>query len=270
MSIKKIPLTAIVADPRAQPRETIDDKTIEDYAEAMRNKAKFPPVLVFTEDAKTFYLSHGFHRFGGAKFAGKDTIDADVRKGGLRGAILYACGANADQETVGLRRTNVDKRRAVLTLLRDEEWGKKSMAWIAKQARVAKSYVHGLKKENAGVLKNTSTVTGQDGKEYPARKSPKKGKKEPAKEAQTEGAGKEQKHKGQDVAVDNLLAGIKDRIASLKAEMDHVSEEFQDLFADMRLLQERGGDEPWTTACRESLVLTTIVRQLLGQCEQKD
>ena len=57
-----------------------------------------------------------------------------VRAGTRRDAILFAVGANGDH---GLRRTNEDKRRSVLVLLRDEEWGAKSDRWIATQAGVS-------------------------------------------------------------------------------------------------------------------------------------
>ena len=46
-------------------------------------------------------------------------ISADVREGSRRDAILYAVGANASH---GLKRTNRDKRNAVMVLLKDPEW----------------------------------------------------------------------------------------------------------------------------------------------------
>ena len=49
-------------------------------------------------------------------------ISADVREGSRRDAILYAVGANAWR---GLKRTNRDKRNAVMVLLKDPEWGRR-------------------------------------------------------------------------------------------------------------------------------------------------
>jgi len=49
---------------------------------------------------------------------------------------LYSVGANADH---GQRRTNADKRRAVLILLNDEEWGKWSDREIARRCDIAGS-----------------------------------------------------------------------------------------------------------------------------------
>ena len=62
-------------------------------------------------------------------------ILAEVREGTRRDAILAAAAANA---THGLRRTNADKRRAVLTLLRDPEWVK----WSDRKIGAGRSVDH--------------------------------------------------------------------------------------------------------------------------------
>lgn len=90
------------------------------------------------EGAAAYWLADGFHRTAAAKSAGLAEIDADVRQGTRRDAILFSVGANAAH---GLRRTNADKRRAVETLLRDEEWVRESVNWIAKTARVSRDLV---------------------------------------------------------------------------------------------------------------------------------
>ncbi|MGH1591797.1 hypothetical protein ACRBEV_29670 [Methylobacterium phyllosphaerae] len=56
-----------------------------------------------------------------------------MRQGGLRDAILHSAGANAAH---GLRRTNADKRRAVLMLLQDEEWSGWADREIARRCAV--------------------------------------------------------------------------------------------------------------------------------------
>ena len=59
-------------------------------------------------------------------------------------STLDGVGANADH---GQRRTNADKRRAVLILLNDEEWSGKGSGWIAQQARVSDRFVRKLTEE---------------------------------------------------------------------------------------------------------------------------
>lgn len=61
-----------------------------------------------------------------------------------RDAILYACGANS---THGLKRTNADKRRAVMALLKDEEWGKWSDREIARRCGVDNSFASRVRRE---------------------------------------------------------------------------------------------------------------------------
>lgn len=57
-------------------------------------------------------------------------------------AVLHSVGANAQH---GQRRTNADKRKAVMTLLNDEEWGQWSDREIARQCAVSKSFVNKLR-----------------------------------------------------------------------------------------------------------------------------
>ena len=57
-----------------------------------------------------------------------------MQEGTRRDAILHASGANADH---GLRRSNADKRKAVLTLLEDDEWSQWSDREIAKRCGVS-------------------------------------------------------------------------------------------------------------------------------------
>lgn len=67
-----------------------------------------------------------------------------MRQGGLRDAILHSAGANANH---GLRRTNEDKRRAVLMLLDDEEWSQWSDREIGRQCVVDGKTVTRLREE---------------------------------------------------------------------------------------------------------------------------
>jgi hypothetical protein len=73
---------------------------------------------------------------------------ADVRQGTLRDAILYSCSANAAH---GMRRTNADKRRAVLRLLEDPEWNANGIRWVARKAGVSEGFVHKLYHDGVSV-----------------------------------------------------------------------------------------------------------------------
>jgi hypothetical protein len=72
------------------------------------------PLVVFHDD-EAYWLAESFYRFSAAREAELETIACEVRSGSLRDAILRSAGANA---THGLHRSNADKRRAVLLLLK--------------------------------------------------------------------------------------------------------------------------------------------------------
>src|SRR5262245_29114813 len=132
MEIKEIPLSEIQLDEQAQPRCELNAGIIEEYAEAMKAGVALAPIDGFaTPDG--MILVDGYHRFKAAKVAGLGQLRATVHQGCRRDAILFAVGANAAH---GLRRTNADKRRAVLTLLKDPEWRGWSDSEIAHQCRV--------------------------------------------------------------------------------------------------------------------------------------
>ena len=142
--VKELSLSRILAHQEVQARVAMNEETIEEYAEAMRNGDKFPPVVVFCDDGRSSYwLADGFHRYHAAKqIANKWSLPAEIREGGKREAILLAVGANASH---GLRRRNIDKRNSVLKMLKDEEWSQYSDREIARQCRVSQPLVSRLR-----------------------------------------------------------------------------------------------------------------------------
>ncbi len=140
----KLAIANIECDGDIQPRAFMDGNIVSQYSDLMEQGVKFPPVVVF-DDGETKWLACGFHRIYAAEDAGLETIEAEVRKGTKRDAMLYAVGTNA---THGVPRTNADKRRAVETLLRDEEWRKESQGWIAKHACVTQQFVSKVMSES--------------------------------------------------------------------------------------------------------------------------
>jgi ParB-like chromosome segregation protein Spo0J len=115
-----------------QSRVRIDEPTVAEYAEAVTAGVKMPPVVVF-HDGVNYWLADGFHRVMAYTRAGKASIEVDVRSGTQRDAVLHSVGANSEH---GLRRTNDDKRKSILILLRDKDWGKWSDRKIGEICRV--------------------------------------------------------------------------------------------------------------------------------------
>jgi hypothetical protein len=136
-----VPLEHIHLGSETQARESIDQGVINEYVERMTEGDTFPPVTLFF-DGTTYWIGDGYHRGYAASKVGFTTIRAEVRPVGPREARLYAAGANT---THGLRRTNADKRNAVMILLQDEEWRRWSDSRIARHCGVSPTTVGTLR-----------------------------------------------------------------------------------------------------------------------------
>ena len=141
VEFRTVPLARIQDDPATQPREALDDATIERYADAMAAGWQLPPVVLY-HDGEWYWLADGWHRREAARRLQRVSIDAEVHSGTKRDAMLYAAGANA---THGLPRSNEDKRRAVIMLLTDDEWRQWSDHEIARACKVSQPFVSKLR-----------------------------------------------------------------------------------------------------------------------------
>jgi len=152
-------LDQIRLDGGTQPRAVLSQDVINEYADLMRSGVLFPPVTVFF-DGSDYWLADGFHRIGAARqISSSGNIEVEVHQGTRRDAVLCSVGANAAH---GLPRTNEDKRRAVLALLNDTEWGSWPVPKVAEACHVSERYVFKLKQEHPHLLHNavdSKTVT---------------------------------------------------------------------------------------------------------------
>jgi hypothetical protein len=196
----RVAIDRIRTDGGTQTRAELNLEHVNELADALRSGTALPAVIVFY-DGTDHWLADGFHRHAAAIAAVLGDIDADVRQGTRRDAVLFSVGANASH---GLKRSNADKRRAVETLLRDPEWCQWSDRVVAKACGVVHEFVRRIRKERsaateAGLAKQESAggyvatceqeftgskisnVTpectvgprkGGDGKLYPAKRQP--------------------------------------------------------------------------------------------------
>jgi len=160
---EQVPVGDIVLDSDVQPREHISSQTIGEYADAMSEGKDFPAIVVYKNpESGALVAADGWHRVSAARQAGLETIKAEIRPGTKRDAILYSVSANA---THGLRRTDADKRRAVMRLLNDDEWSKWSASVIAEAAGVSQPFVSGLRRQLEEATGTKQTVQTSDGRQ---------------------------------------------------------------------------------------------------------
>jgi hypothetical protein len=149
-----------------------DQKTVQAYAESMRDGIEFPPIDVFNDGQSGKYiLADGFHRYTAhVSLHPNEPIKCLVHEGNVEDARIFACGANVKH---GLRRTNEDKRKAVKLILQEpkcQEWSDRK---IADDLGVHHATVSRIRQELelSGVAKRhlNGKRVGKDGKSYPVK-----------------------------------------------------------------------------------------------------
>lgn len=137
----KVNIGALTKD-GLQTRVALDERTVAEYADAMREGATFPPVRVFREDGK-LWLADGFHRVEAATRAGITRIDAEVTDGAFIDALRFALSCNTKH---GKRVTNEDKQNAM------------RIAWENREALFGGCPSTNLFAETCGVHRNTAAA----------------------------------------------------------------------------------------------------------------
>lgn len=137
-----IELKDIRLDGGTQPRVDVNQDVVNDYADLLLEGVQMPKMEVFF-DGISYWLVDGFHRYFAHKKAAITRAECLVHNGTLRDAVLYSLGAN---EKHGLRRSNEDKRKAVMIMLDDLEWSDWSDHVIAKHCKVSHMTVSRVRK----------------------------------------------------------------------------------------------------------------------------
>jgi hypothetical protein len=144
--LAEVPLADLVVDAGTQARVRTDPELVSAYRQEMAGSAAFPALDVFDAGGRLL-LVDGFHRLEAARQLGRATLPARIFSGEEREAILYALGANAQNDTSGARRTNADKRYAVVRAT--ELMPDASHSEIARLVVVSHTYVRNVRRELA-------------------------------------------------------------------------------------------------------------------------
>jgi hypothetical protein len=160
----EIELKKIVIDAGTQPRVAIDDETVKEYAEIIKQCIKdeqpipFPPVTIFRDATGRCVLADGFHRYAAHKLAHAKEIECEIREGDERAALLFSLGAN---QTHGVRRTNKDKQRAVKIAVNDPDLKTLANTDIARLCGVSEFMVRDLRPAKNTTSTRTVTIRGK-------------------------------------------------------------------------------------------------------------
>lgn len=145
-----------------QSRVALNDDVVKEYAEAMEAGQVFPPVLTFYD--QHYILADGFHRFAAhMKVKPNEPILSEIRLGTVEDARWASIGANKSH---GLRRTNDDKRNAVIQALLHPKGIELSDRRIAEHVGVSEFLVRTIRSEleSTSILSKSETRIGQDGR----------------------------------------------------------------------------------------------------------
>ena len=116
MTAKYLNIGTIMLHEKLQSRVCINQEMVDEYAECMEKGDEFPPVSVYF-DGVNYMLVDGYHRYHATRKTGKAGIECIVTHGTFHEAFLASLKANSKH---GMRRTNEDRRKAVVQALEDE------------------------------------------------------------------------------------------------------------------------------------------------------
>ena len=139
--MKTLNLLNIRIDGGTQARDQLNQETVAEYAEKMRDGEAFPPVTVYF-DGSDYWLVDGFHRYFATKSNGKTSIECDIENGTLKEAVRFSWKANAKR---GLPLNSNDHRKIILAMLQDIEAKEWSNRKIAEYVGVSHSTVNRFK-----------------------------------------------------------------------------------------------------------------------------
>lgn len=178
-------LSVLKLDPRLQARvDGVQEEHAADIAEAIKDRKSVPRprvIMIQPEDRNPdgtlsdpeFYVVDGFHTVRAYALAGRKTVPCRVQVGTMQDAMLAAAAAN--QEHLGLPRSNRDKQRAAELALRAGPG--RSDRRIAEYIGVSdKTVAEARARLEAGAeIPHLVARQGSDGKKYARkRRAPKK------------------------------------------------------------------------------------------------
>lgn len=143
--MEMVAICDITRDPELQVRVELDRERVAGFAELIGEGRTLPPVTLFRDLDGVNWLADGFHTTAAHEKADKTKVPAKIRQGSRRDAFLYSRRANGQH---GLPLNNKDKRKAVESMLKDEELRQWSDRRVAEHIGcVSHTFVGSVRKE---------------------------------------------------------------------------------------------------------------------------
>jgi len=133
--------------------------------ETEEGRDKFPPILLYRDEAGNLWLADGFHRTSAALRRKFTSIRAIIRPGTKADAIWEAAKINGRN---GLPLADTDYRRAVEIIV--AAWPDRSNVMIAEALGCDEKTVRKYRPKSESDSSEPEKRTGKDGKSYPARR----------------------------------------------------------------------------------------------------
>jgi hypothetical protein len=139
--IKDVSQRQLRTDGGTQYRDGINDETMSEYLDAMKDGAVFPPIeTVF--DGQHYWVVDGFHRLAALSRLGRPAITVSCISGSQKEAQLLALGVNAKH---GLPRNHNTKRKIGEAALSHPSLNGLSIPEIAKHTGLSAPFLYSLR-----------------------------------------------------------------------------------------------------------------------------
>lgn len=157
-----IHLDALRLDGGTQPRDGLNTAYVTELAQSLQDGATLPPIDVM-HDGANYWLYDGYHRVAAHRQANILIIPATIHQGDQAAAQWRSYAAN---QTHGLRRTNDDKKRAILAALRHPNAAALSDRQIASHLGVDHKTIAVYREQlqSTGEIPSQTQRTGADGR----------------------------------------------------------------------------------------------------------
>jgi len=136
----------IILDERCQTRPALSQEAVNDYADIYREEEVSLPALEVVDVDGKLVLIDGFHRLAGARQADHGFVRVTVVEECDLGRALWLASA-VNQEHVGVRRSNLDKRQSVMLALKSQIGFEQSTRVLAEHVGVSHMTVSRVRAE---------------------------------------------------------------------------------------------------------------------------